>query len=59
MAFEARNWQSLFSWEFFYNTVESLLDEIVQVTDSGKETIIDTRTEKEKQLDSDWETEQE
>ena len=46
-------------WEFFYDTVESLLDEISQVTDSGKETIIDTRTEKEKQLDSDWETEQE
>lgn len=45
-------------WEFFYNTVESLLDEISKVTDSGKETIIDTRTEKEKQLDSDWETEQ-
>lgn len=33
--------------------------EISKVTDSGKETIIDTRTEKEKQLDSDWETEQE
>ena len=32
--------------------------EISKVTDSGKETIIDTRTEKEKQLDSDWETEQ-
>lgn len=46
-------------WEFFYDTVESLLDEISKVTDSGKETIIDTRTEKEKQLDSDWETEQE
>jgi len=45
-------------WEFFYNTVKSLLDEISKVTDSGKETIIDTRTEKEKQLDSDWETEQ-
>ena len=45
-------------WEFFYNTVESLLGEISKVTDSGKETIIDTRTEKEKQLDSDWETEQ-
>lgn len=45
-------------WEFFYDTVESLLDEISKVTDSGKETIIDTRTEKEKQLDSDWETEQ-
>lgn len=28
-------------------------------TYSGKETIIDTRTEKEKQLDSDWEIEQE
>ena len=46
-------------WEFFYNTVESLLDEIAQVTDSGKETIIDTRTEKERQLDSDWQNEQE
>ena len=46
-------------WEFFYNTVESLLDEISQVTDSGKETIIDTRTEKEKQLDTDWQNEQE
>lgn len=46
-------------WEFFYDTVESLLDEISKVTDSSKETIIDTRTEKEKQLDSDWETEQE
>jgi len=46
-------------WDFFYNAVESLLDEIAQVTDSGKETIIDTRTEKERQLDSDWETEQE
>lgn len=45
-------------WEFFYNTVESLLDEISQVTDSGKETIIDTRTEKEKQLDTDWQNEQ-
>ena len=45
-------------WEFFYNTVESLLDEISQVTDSGKETIIDTRTDKEKQLDTDWENEQ-
>ena len=45
-------------WEFFYNTVESLLGEINKVTDSGKETIIDTRTEKEKQLDSDWEKEQ-
>ena len=45
-------------WEFFYDTVDSLLDEISKVTDSGKETIIDTRTEKEKQLDSDWETEQ-
>jgi len=45
-------------WEFFYNTVESLLDEIAQVTDSGKETIIDTRTEKERQLDSDWQNEQ-
>ena len=45
-------------WEFFYDTVESLLDEISKVTDSGKETIIDTRTEKEKQLDSEWETEQ-
>ena len=32
--------------------------ETSKVTDSGKETIIDTRTEKEKQLDSDWETEQ-
>lgn len=59
MAFWARNWQSLLPWEFFYNTVESLLDEIVQVTDSGKETIIDTRTEKERQLDSDWQNEQE
>lgn len=46
-------------WNFFYNTVESLLDEISIVTDSGKETIIDTRTAKEKQLDSDWEKEQE
>jgi len=46
-------------WEFFYNTVVSLLDEISQVTDSGKETIIDTRTEKEKQLDTDWQNEQE
>lgn len=46
-------------WEFFYNTVESLLDEISKVTDSGKETIIDTRTEKEKQLDTDWQNEQE
>ncbi len=46
-------------WEFFYNTVESLLGEISKVTDSGKETIIDTRTEKEKQLDSDWQNEQE
>lgn len=45
--------------EFFYNTVESLLDEISKVTDAEKETIIDTRTDKEKQLDSDWETEQE
>lgn len=58
MAFWARNWQSLLPWEFFYNTVESLLDEIAQVTDSGKETIIDTRTEKERQLDSDWQNEQ-
>ena len=47
------------TWEFFYNTVESLLDEISKVIDSGKETIIDTRTEKEKQLDSDWQNEQE
>ena len=46
-------------WEFFYSTVESLLDEISKVTDSGKETIIDTRTEKEKQLDTDWQNEQE
>ena len=46
-------------WEFFYNTVESLLNEISKVTDSGKETIIDTRTEKEKQLDTDWQNEQE
>ena len=46
-------------WEFFYNTVKSLLDEISKVTDSGKETIIDTRTEKEKQLDTDWQNEQE
>lgn len=46
-------------WEFFYNTVDSLLDEVSQVYDSGKETIIDTRTEKEKQLDTDWENEQE
>ena len=46
-------------WEFFYNTVESLLNEVSQVTDSGKETIIDTRTEKEKQLDTDWQNEQE
>jgi len=46
-------------WDFFYNAVESLLDEIAQVTDSGKETIIDTRTEKERQLDSDWQNEQE
>ncbi len=46
-------------WIFFYNTVESLLDEISKVTDSGKETIIDTRTAKEKQLDYDWEKEQE
>ena len=45
-------------WEFFYNTVESLLGEINKVTDSGKETIIDTRTEKEKQLDTDWQNEQ-
>lgn len=59
MAFWARNWQSLLPWEFFYNTVESLLDEIAQVTDSGKETIIDTRTEQERQLDSDWQNEQE
>ena len=46
-------------WEFFYNTVESLLDDISKVTDSGRETIIDTRTEKEKQLDTDWQNEQE
>ncbi|SDO35901.1 hypothetical protein SAMN04487900_11713 [Prevotella communis] len=45
-------------WEFFYNTVDSLLDEVNQVFDSGKETIIDTRTEKEKQLDTDWQNEQ-
>lgn len=45
-------------WEFFYNTLESLLGEISKVTDSGKETIIDTRTEKEKQLDTDWQNEQ-
>jgi hypothetical protein len=44
-------------WQFFYDTVESPLDEISKVTDSGNDTIIDTRTEKEKQLDSDWETE--
>ena len=41
-------------WEFFYNKLESILDEIKIVTDSGKETIIDTRTEKEKQIDADW-----
>lgn len=58
MAFWARNWQSSLPWEFFYNTVESLLDEIAQMTDSGKVTIIDTRTEKERQLDSDWQNEQ-
>ena len=46
-------------WEFFYNTVDSLLDEVSQVFESGKETIIDTRTEKEKQLDTDWQNEQE
>ena len=46
-------------WEFFYNTVDSLLDEVSQVFESGKETIIDTRTEKEKQLDSDWQNVQE
>ena len=46
-------------WEFFYNTIDSLLDEVSQVFDSGKETIIDTRTEKEKQLDTDWQNEQE
>ena len=44
-------------WQFFYDTVESLLDEVSKITDSGNDTIIDTRTEKEKQLDSDWETE--
>ena len=46
-------------WEFFYHTVESLLGEVSQIKDSGKDTIIDTRTEKEKQLDNDWEEEQE
>lgn len=45
-------------WQFFYDTVESLLEEISKVTDSGNDTIIDTRTSREKQLDSDWETEQ-
>jgi hypothetical protein len=45
-------------WQYFYDTVESLLDEISKVTDSGNDTTIDTRTSKEKQLDSDWETEQ-
>ena len=45
-------------WQFFYDTVGSLLDEVSKITDSGNDTIIDTRTEKEKQLDSDWETEQ-
>ncbi len=45
-------------WQFFYDTVESLLDEISKVTDSGNDTTIDTRTSREKQLDSDWETEQ-
>lgn len=44
-------------WEFFYHTVESLLGEVSQIKDSGKDTIIDTRTEKEKQLDNDWEEE--
>jgi hypothetical protein len=37
---------------------KSLLDETSKVTDFGKETIIDTRTDKEKLLDSDWKTEQ-
>ena len=46
-------------WEFFYNTVGSLLDEVVQINDCVKETIIDTRTAREKELDSEWENEQE
>jgi len=45
-------------WEFFYHTVESLLDEIAKVTDSGTETLIDTRTERERQMDLDWQEEQ-
>ena len=43
-------------WQFFYRTVESLLKDISLINDSGNEVTIDTRTNREKQLDSDWET---